>query len=111
MNKSYMLPKDKIFILFFTALTILIVGLAIVGGFRSYSPVPFCDDWEGILKFFIRVQDEDNAGWWEQFHEHRIVLARLLFWANFKWLGGENWPLITINYLCVGLGDVDFGRL
>lgn len=111
MNRSYILSKDKILILIFTALTILIVGLAIVGGFRSYSPVPFCDDWEGILKFFIRVQDDDNAVWWEQFHEHRIVLARLLFWANFKWLGGENWPLITINYLLVGLVALVFWRI
>ena len=111
MNRSYLLTNDKILILIFTALTILIVGLAIVGGFRSYSPVPFCDDWEGILKFFIRVQDGDNTIWWEQFHEHRIVLARLLFWANFKWLGGENWPLITANYLLVGLVALVFWRI
>ncbi len=46
-----MFSKDKALVLIFGTLTVLMVGLAIVGGFRSYSPVPFWDEWGGALNF------------------------------------------------------------
>jgi hypothetical protein len=63
-------------------LTILMAGLAVAGVCRAYSPVPFSDMWDGYLHFFMQVSDGDSGAWWRQHNEHRIVLARLLFWIN-----------------------------
>ena len=55
------------------------VLLAMIGGVRRYSPIPFGDMWNGTLGFFVRIQDGDYSAWWAQHNEHRIVLARILF--------------------------------
>ncbi len=106
-----MFSKDKMLVIISGALTVLMVGLAIVGGFRSYSPVPFWDEWGGALNFFTQVNEGDNAAWWAQHNEHRIVLARLLFWANSKWFNGASWPLITFNYFLVCANVLIFWRI
>lgn len=45
-----MLLKEKTLILAFWKVTVLMVGLAIVGGLHSYSPVPVLNMWDGTLK-------------------------------------------------------------
>lgn len=67
--------------------------------------------WNGTLNFFMRVNEGENAAWWAQHNEHRIVLARLLFWANSKWFNGESWTLIIFNYLLVCANVLIFWRI
>lgn len=77
------------------------VLLAIVGAVRGHSAVPFWDMWHGYLDFYFRVRDGDGSAWWAQHNEHRIVLARLLFWIDLAWFRGSVWFLIAMNYVLV----------
>lgn len=103
--------KDKTLILAFGGFTALIVGLAVVGAFRFYSPVPHKDMWEGYLWFFLRVADGDIGAWWAQLNEHRLVLSRVLFWADLKWFGGASWFLIAVNYFLASASALLFWRI
>lgn len=106
-----MLSKDKALILTFGAFAVVMVGLAVVGGFLSYSPVPFWDMWGGYIGFFMRADDGEMVAWWDQANEHRIVLARLLFWIDLKWFGGASVFLIAANYFFIGISAFMFWRI
>ncbi len=84
--------------LLFLIAALLFVGLAVVGGGRAYSPVPFWDMWPGYLEFFTKISDGDWGAWWAQHNEHRIVLARVFFWLDLTLLGGQGWFLVLVNY-------------
>lgn len=77
------------------------VAAAIIGAVRYYSPVPLGDMWNGYLDFFMEVQNGNRAAWWAQHNEHRIVLARLLFWLDLSFFDGRGASLIVANYLLV----------
>ena len=87
--------KSKLFML----AAIVFIALAIIGGIRAYSPVPFWDMWDGYLGFFSKVMSGDMSAWWAQHNEHRIVLARVFFWLDFALFDGQGWFLIVVNYL------------
>jgi len=94
-----------------SGLALLFAVLAVVGGVRSYSPVPFWDMWGGYLPMADPAANGGWSFWWHQHNEHRIVLSRLLFWADLRWFGGSSWFLIAINYILVLLGAVLFCRI
>jgi hypothetical protein len=82
----------------------LLVGLFIVvstiyGVVRNYTPIPYMDQWDGVIGFWRAVQSGDTSAWWAQHNEHRIVVPRLLFWADMRWFGGVNLVTITANVL------------
>jgi hypothetical protein len=84
---------------FFLLAALVFVTLAIIGGIRGYSPVPFWDMWDGYLGFFGKVMSGDMSAWWAQHNEHRIVLARVFFWLDLTYFAGQGWFLIVVNYL------------
>src|SRR4051812_16740206 len=72
-----------------------------VAAWRTFTPVPNADMW-GALDFYADVRN--GAGWqawWKLFNEHRIVLAKALFWMEYRWFGGTQAFLIAVNYLLV----------
>lgn len=81
---------------FFTG---LMIGLVIVGGVRFYSDVPVMDMWDGVVSFVLKSQRGMYSAWWEQHNEHRILMSRLLFWADLNWFGGHSIFLLVINYI------------
>lgn len=83
----------------FLLAALFFVVLAIIGGIRAYSPVPFWDMWDGYLGFFSKVMSGDMSAWWAQHNEHRIVLARIFFWLDLALFDGQGWFLIVVNYL------------
>ncbi len=91
--------KERFLLMYFWCLALVMVGLAVLGGFRSFSPVPFWDMWDGYLNFFLRLSDGDVSLWWAQYNEHRILLSRLLFYIVLKWFNGADWILIFVNYV------------
>lgn len=95
----------------FIAFTGLMVGLAIVGAFRSYSPIPMGDSWEGNFGFYVKIKNGNWGAWWAQHNEHRIVLSRIFFWLNNQFLGGSNAALIAVNYACVASGTLLYWRI
>lgn len=96
--------KNKLFLL----VALAFVGLAIIGGIRSYSAVPFWDMWDGYLGFFTKVMSGDTSAWWAQHNEHRIVLARVFFWMDLVFFAGQGWFLIVINYLLIAIVCMQF---
>lgn len=102
--------KDSPTPLFFLAATVFVV-LAVIGGVRSYSPVPYADMWNGYLNFYIRILEGDWSAWWAQHNEHRILLARLFFWVDLHFFDGKGWFLILVNYMLVGTSCLVFARI
>lgn len=96
--------------LLFSVLAFGFVALAVVGGVRSFSPVPHWDMWDGYVDFYSKVTGGEVAAWWAQHNEHRIVLARLLFWADITWFAGATRFLLVVNYLLVGLTGLVFWK-
>jgi hypothetical protein len=92
------------------AVALLFVALAIAGGIRAYSPVPFWDMW-GSVSFMDYAADSGWHAWWTQHNEHRIVLARLLFWSDLRWFDGAGWFLVAANYALVAAAVALFWRL
>lgn len=83
---------------------IFLIGLAVfistlIGVVRSYSPVPYWDQWDGYVDFYIRVMDGDLSAWWKQHNEHRIVFSRVLFWVDMKYFSGKSYFLLISNIL------------
>jgi hypothetical protein len=77
------------------------LALALVGGVRNYSIVPFWDAWDGYLNFYTLVTEGHWRQWWALHNEHRIVLARLLFYIDLAWFRGTARFLLVVNYLLV----------
>ena len=86
---------------------ILYIGAAIHGGIITYSPVPFWDMWDGINSL-LKPSSGDLRSWWAQHNEHRIVLARLLFWIDLRYFNAQMWPLIVVNFLLVAASALTF---
>jgi hypothetical protein len=92
--------KEKLIVLFWF-FCIAYISLAVIGGIRNYSPVPHMDMWDGFLGFFIQPSANEFGAWWAQHNEHRIVLARLLFWIDQSLFSGAAIFLVTANYALV----------
>lgn len=83
--------------------SLLIISLAILGGVLNYSPVPYWDMWGGVLKFNFDIDNGNYSTWWSQHNEHRIVIARVLFWLDYNFFSGLSIFLIVLNYILVSL--------
>ncbi len=68
-----------------------------IGAWRDFSPVPFWDQWRGYIDFYMHA---DNwRAYWQPHNEHRIVISKLIFWADNRWFGGRNVLSMTANYV------------
>lgn len=90
-----------LFCIVIATIAIINIGLAIYGGIKSYSPVPFWDMWDSYLNFFVQFTNGNVDVVWKLHNEHRIVLSRLLFILDFKLFNGTGWFLIALNYVLV----------
>ncbi len=79
------------------------VILAILQTYLFYSPVPVWDLWTGYLEFYLKAADGNWSAWWSQHIEHRILLARLLFWVDIRFFSGSFIFLLIINYIFLSL--------
>lgn len=56
-----------------------------------YAPLPFQDQWATVREVGERhAGDWSLRDWWRQHNEHRPVVSRLLFHADYWLLGGRN---------------------
>lgn len=88
----------------FTLAAVVSTGLAVQGAVLGYSPVPFWDMWDGYLGFYSRLASEPASLWWSQHNEHRIVVARALFWLDIAAFQGLGVFLLVVNYAAVAAG-------
>jgi hypothetical protein len=82
--------------------------MAIIGGIRSYTPVPIDDMIDGFLGFFSNGYYDHISAWWWQHNEHRTVLSRILFWLDIVLFQGKLWFLTVVNYLLMGISYLFF---
>lgn len=101
MKKNKLLLASAIF-------SVCIVGLAIAGGIRNYTSIPYWDMWDGTLLFYSKIDNGNHLEWLSQHNEHRIILSRILFWIDYKFFLGLSGFLIVINYVLVGLSAYVF---
>jgi hypothetical protein len=105
---SRKLIHSKIYLFFFSA-AILFFLFAIIGAVHRYSPAPFSDMWEGYIGWYL--QENKWQLLWAQHNEHRIVLARLIYWLDVVLFGNSAWFLIVVNYLLVFFSCCLFGLI
>ena len=82
-------------------IAVAVVLLAIYGVARHFTTVPSWDMWDGGVRFFLN--SGDPAAWWKPHNEHRIVLAKALFWLDYRLWGGTGAPLVALNYAMLGV--------
>lgn len=95
---------------FALSVVLFLVGLAVFcttvyGIVRSFSPLPYSDQWIGGLGLLRSIEDGNYRVWWSQHMEHRIVLSRILFWLDAEWFGGRNVFLLLMAVV------IQFGTL
>ncbi|RAR73957.1 hypothetical protein AX018_107117 [Paracidovorax anthurii] len=92
-------------LLAFTAVYALLTAVA---AWRTYTPVPVWDMW-GAIDFYADAQAGVGwQAWWRLFNEHRLVLAKTLFWMEYAWFGGQQVFLLAMNYVLVACGVATF---
>jgi hypothetical protein len=91
MNRILTLPFGLCAALFFM--------LAVIGTVRNYTPVPWWDMWDDYIGFYLRAHAGAWGAWWAPHNEHRIVLARLVFWIDIKYFHGNGIFSLTVIYV------------
>jgi len=81
---------------YFVAVALLFVALMALGIWRHRSTVPHWDMWEAYLGFYARAGQDWHA-WWAQHNEHRLVVARLIFWIDLRLFHGSMVLLYSLN--------------
>ena len=106
------ITQEKLWLSIFRLFALAMIILAIIGAVKSYSSVPFWDMWNGYLEFYTNVVYKgDIQAWWQQHNEHRIVLARTLFWLDLSFFSGSGKFLIVINFLLIFCSYVVFNKI
>lgn len=77
------------------------VASDIIGVVRDFSPVPFWDQWDGYIDFYMHSADGWSA-FWRPHNEHRIVISKMIFWADIRWFQGRNVLALAANlaFMC-----------
>ncbi len=77
----------------------LIVTLCALFLVQVASPWPYTDMWDGGLGFLIKVTEDFTFGaFFKPHNEHRIVLARVLFFLDERLFGGTNTSLYVWHF-------------
>lgn len=89
-------------------LTTFIVVLSIIGGIRSYTPVPTWDMWGPFLSAYKISEAGGLNDIFSLHNEHRIIIARLFFWVDMYLFNGNTIFLITLNYILAAIAAWTF---
>lgn len=84
-------------------LGVVAVGLTVAGVVLDYSPVPYWDQWDGGIDLYVQALTHPWAAWWSWHNEHRLVIPRLVFWADIALAGGVNILSLAANLVLAGL--------
>lgn len=79
------------------------VALTVAGVVLDYSPVPYWDQWDGGIDLYVKALTHPWAAWWSWHNEHRLVVPRLIFWADIALAGGVNILALAANLVLAGL--------
>ncbi|KVE42390.1 hypothetical protein [Burkholderia sp. BDU5] len=84
---------------FMLCLGMLTVATTIVGVVRHFSPVPFWDQWDGGLQFYINALNDPATAFFQQHNEHRLAFPKLFYFVDIRYFGGRNVLLLIVNLL------------
>jgi hypothetical protein len=71
-------------------LGLLTLCSTVVGVVLNFSPVPYWDQWDGTVDFYMRALVDPLSAFFAQHNEHRLVLPQLIFFADMRYFGGRN---------------------
>ncbi|UXJ53042.1 hypothetical protein [Pseudomonas citronellolis] len=97
--------------LLFACIAALTLASTIAIEALNFSPVPISDMWDGYITFGTRLSLGDTSAWFAQHNEHRIILARLLFWLDMHLFNGSTHFLILCNFLLAFLAAGTFAAV
>ncbi|KAF7961961.1 hypothetical protein AWV80_27485 [Cupriavidus sp. UYMU48A] len=92
------------------AVAAFVLTTSIFGGFHYFSPIPFWDQWDSYVGFYQRLQEAGPSALIELHNEHRIVVSKLIFWADISLFGGYNALTVIANYLLLAATGVVIWR-
>jgi len=92
--KSSSALTGMIWLISFTHVLFLWIGVR-----RSYSGIPFWDEWDSRYRFYSEFLQNPISSIFDQHNEHRIVLTKLIFVFDFWVFNGSAAPLIILNLL------------
>jgi len=87
----------------------LVMLTTVAGVVLNYSPVPFWDQWDGTVYWYMRAEKNFWPEFWSLHNEHRLLFSRLIFWADMRWFGGVNILSLSANvFTCAVLAFAIF---
>ena len=78
-------------------IAIAFIIFALIGIIRRYSPIPLLDDFPGYIEFNLDVLDGKVDAWWAMFDVNLPIVARVLYWLDFRFFGARFIFLIIAN--------------
>lgn len=87
-----------------TLMGVYIILSTLKGVLAAYHPIPFWDQWETVKEFQAYSWGQyEISQLWAQHNEHRILIPRLFFFADYLLFAGTNVFLIPAILLVQGL--------
>ncbi|WP_321898270.1 hypothetical protein [Paraburkholderia heleia] len=73
------------------------------GVISHFSPVPYGDQWDGTLGFYMDALEHPWAAFFDLHNEHRLFFSRLIFFVDMRYLGGRNVLDLAANVVLAAL--------
>lgn len=81
-----------------TVASAVFVSAALVGTVENFHPLPFWDQWDSQVGFWLSRPTE-ISDWFALHNEHRIPLTRLIFAVDFLFFQGAGPALVILNFV------------
>ncbi len=88
-----------------------IFATTLVGVVFHFSPVPYGDQWDGTLGFYLDALEHPWAAFFGLHNEHRLFFSRLIFFADVRYLGGRNLLDLAANIVLARLIALSLYRI
>lgn len=92
-------------------LGIITLTTTVYAVWTHFSPVPYADQWDGTIGFYLRALQNPRQAFFEQHNEHRLIFSRLFFYADMRYFGGRNVLLLASNVILAGFLAAAFYRV
>ncbi len=97
------------YLIFLLGITTL--ATTIYATWSHFSPVPYADQWDGTIGFYLRALQSPWQAFFEQHNEHRLTFSRLLFFVDMHYFGGRNVLLLIANLVLAAFLAMAFYRV
>ncbi len=91
-------------------LGIITLATTVYAVWTHFSPVPYADQWDGTIDFYLQALQNPWQAFFAQHNEHRLIFSRLLFFADMHYFGGRNVSLLVANIVLAGFLAAAFYR-